>query len=96
MMFKKLRKKKIVVLSATQKIEKANGIVEESLGMFKKAVDQIDQANSLLEQSVGESESRINYLKSSLQATETEKQTAEQGIESNLMLREKLNQFIIR
>lgn len=94
-MFNFLKKKSSeIILTPTMMIEKATGIVNNAVNMFKVAVDEIDKANALLNDSKSESEDRIKYLESQLSDTHGVKNEAEASINANLVLKEKLSQFI--
>jgi phosphate uptake regulator len=90
------KKQDVVVMTPKLMMEKANNMVEQSLSMFKRAVDQVDEANTLLAKSVEENDVKIQSLQEKISNVSNEKLTAEENIKANLVLREKLSQFVVR
>lgn len=89
------RKNGEIILTPSMMIEKATGIVNNAINMFKVAVDEIDKANSLLGDSKAESEAKIKNLESQLSDTHSIRNEAESSIKANIVLKEKLSQFIV-
>jgi len=69
---KKLFKKS--VLTPSMMIEKANGVVDNAVSMFKKAILEIDKANELLNQSKIQSQEKIDSLELELVNTQQQMQ----------------------
>jgi len=92
---KKLFKKNVVVttLTPSMMIEKAVGVVDNAVSMFKQAVQEIDKANEMLNQSKIQSQEKIHALELELVNTQQVKNEAEAKINTHLELREKLSQF---
>ena len=74
-------------------IEKAVGVVDNAVSMFKQAILEIDKANEMLNQSKIQSQEKIDALELELVNTQHVKNEAEAKINTHLELREKLSQF---
>jgi len=85
--------KRKVVLTPSMMIEKAVGVVDNAVSMFKQAVQEIDKANEMLNQSKIQSQEKIDALELELANTQQVKNEAEAKINTHLELREKLSQF---
>ena len=85
--------KRKVVLTPSMMIEKAVGVVDNAVSMFKQAVQEIDKANEMLNQSKIQSQEKIHALELELVNTQQVKNEAEAKINTHLELREKLSQF---
>jgi len=81
------------VLTPSMMIEKAVGVVDNAVSMFKQAILEIDKANEMLNQSKIQSQEKIDLLELELVNTQQIKNEAEAKINSHLELREKLSQF---
>jgi len=85
--------KRKVVLTPSMMIEKAVGVVDNAVSMFKQAILEIDKANEMLNQSKIQSQEKIDALELELVNTQHVKNEAEAKINTHLELREKLSQF---
>jgi len=81
------------VLTPSMMIEKAVGVVDNAVSMFKQAILEIDKANEMLNQSKIQSQEKIDSLELELVNTQQIKNEAEAKINSHLELREKLSHF---
>ena len=86
--------KRKVVLTPSMMIEKAVGVVDNAVSMFKQAILEIDKANEMLNQSKIQSQEKIDALELELVNTQHVKNEAEAKINTHLELRGKLSQFV--
>ncbi len=88
--FKKKRVQPI--LTPVMMIEKANCIVDSAMNMFKKSIQEIESANKILEESRLKTTEKMQSLEEELNF---QRQTKENAMANNSILKEKLSQFII-